>query len=932
MLNLENKDYDLNTLFSFEVLKEILLKLARAQVNLEEKVKNIINLYENKEKEDKENELINFETDEKINNVKDLIDNKEDKQLLISPKQSEIIILKKDNTDSQFIEKKNAEIEEKNNNEDDNKNEIENIEKDNKNENDDNQKDNKNENDDNKKDSKKEIENKKEDNKKVFENKKEDNKKEIENKKEDNNKEIEENENKKENDSESNKSENENEKKDIKNEIEINEKDDSEKENNIEIDNTPKQISSKETYTNTFNNNNNNHNNGISSELIKNMSKIIKQNKERITLLEKEIIVLKKQLNETKKKKDDPEYIKNINKKMSDLSEKISELDEKIDNCEVKCTKYDVISMIQDNGNGTVDATKVIVKALEEKVFKKMEMVENKVKNNSYLNEKFDLIINKIENDRQNIEKLFNLTGENKESIDELKNGMKEKSIIIKTNEDNITKIGKKLSDAREKLNKKINELNEMITNNSNAIEGIKNRSNEHVFKLGLGDNQIDKEIIDDINLKINDLRKKVNDLDNSMKLHFDNNQIDNLSTKVQNMKIILDKKITKDDLKDLYNLHLSDLDEINDTNNRILSLNEQVKQINSNIKSIFKKIDNFNANLSLIQASQSNGSNASVTNQPIIDFSKYIDNQKLNDTIKPVVKEMEKMFQEVYSLRRELSDIQNLNKDLINQNQLDKFEEKVNEKITEVKTIFSKRYLDKVEHYKAVKNLESQIKSQVDDNKKDADSWLMAKRPLKCFNCASCESNIKNITPSNEYLAWNKYPAGDRIYRMGQGFSHMLQMMTTEFVKSIEKNANEIQNENEQNYNKNLNLNSISENGRINTHSYANSEKTLIGLSVNNKPQYFEEQQILRKKSGKVRLPLMSKYIKSGKKVRNSDIPVSDEEGENNDLFDKNRFFGSPKILKIMKKKNANILNVNDALSDNININTEINNNPEKP
>jgi hypothetical protein len=299
-------------------------------------------------------------------------------------------------------------------------------------------------------------------------------------------------------------------------------------------------------------------------------------------------------------------------------------------------------------------------------------------------------------------------------------------------------------------------------------------------------------------------------------------------------------------------------------------------------------------------------------------------------DDVNPVVKEMEKMFQEVYSLRRELSDIQNLNKDLINQNQLDKFEEKVNEKITDVKTIFSKRYLDKVEHYKAVKNLESQIKLQVDDNKKDADSWLMAKRPLKCFNCATCESNIKNITPSNEYLAWNKYPAGDRIYRMGQGFSHMLQMMTTEFVKSIEKNANEIQNENEQNY-KNLNLNSISDNGRINTHSYANSEKTLIGLSVNNKPQYFEEQQILRKKSGKVRLPLMSKFIKSGKKVRNSDIPVSDEEGENNDLFDKNRLFGSPKILKIMKKKNANILSVN-TLSDNINLNTEVNNNPEKP
>ena len=43
MLNLENKEYDLNTLFSFEVLKEILLKLAKAQSNNDAQIKNIIN-------------------------------------------------------------------------------------------------------------------------------------------------------------------------------------------------------------------------------------------------------------------------------------------------------------------------------------------------------------------------------------------------------------------------------------------------------------------------------------------------------------------------------------------------------------------------------------------------------------------------------------------------------------------------------------------------------------------------------------------------------------------------------------------------------------------------------------------------------------------------------------------------------------------------
>ena len=41
MLNLDKKEYDLNTLFSFEVLKEILLKLARSQDKIENDIKNI---------------------------------------------------------------------------------------------------------------------------------------------------------------------------------------------------------------------------------------------------------------------------------------------------------------------------------------------------------------------------------------------------------------------------------------------------------------------------------------------------------------------------------------------------------------------------------------------------------------------------------------------------------------------------------------------------------------------------------------------------------------------------------------------------------------------------------------------------------------------------------------------------------------------------
>ena len=102
------------------------------------------------------------------------------------------------------------------------------------------------------------------------------------------------------------------------------------------------------------------------------------------------------------------------------------------------------------------------------------------------------------------------------------------------------------------------------------------------------------------------------------------------------------------------------------------------------------------------------------------------------------------------------------------------------------LKVYCNRKFADKIEINKTIKNIEVQIKDFT-GKKTDGDGWLMAKQPLKCFNCASCEANIKNTQPVQEYIPWNKYPQGERIYRMGQGFSHMLQMMTSEFVKTFE-------------------------------------------------------------------------------------------------------------------------------------------------
>ena len=69
---------------------------------------------------------------------------------------------------------------------------------------------------------------------------------------------------------------------------------------------------------------------------------------------------------------------------------------------------------------------------------------------------------------------------------------------------------------------------------------------------------------------KISDVRTKLNDLNNTLKI-FSNEEIQKIKNDVKELMYKIDTKIEKEDLKELYNLHLSDVDEINDLKDQIL-------------------------------------------------------------------------------------------------------------------------------------------------------------------------------------------------------------------------------------------------------------------------------------------------------------------------------------------------------------------------
>ena len=873
MLTLEKTEYDLNTLFSFDVLKEILLKLAKSQIRLENEINDIKNTLKNREEDLGLDEYKGEEEESYENN--NLIENKNININYTGSNQYENLNEKCD------IEDKKENVEQ---------NEKKEIEE-NKDINTGNDKyeDKKEEKKDGEpkspKEEKAEKEEKKEREEKII---KEENK-EVENKIE--NKNIEEkNILIKKNDLTETKIKN-NEKEASKNIPSTNVN------TNINITKNPNQnkITSKnfKISKNSIPSGEN-----VSPEVILKIMKQLNSQQAKIADLSKTTKNLNTEINSLKKFEptisSNSSQLSLINDKINSLIEKNNENNKKLEDMQVKVANFDIFSMFQDNGDGTIDATKILVKSLEEKVFKKFELIDQRYKVDSLENQKIknnvENMIPKINQFIIQIDKLNENETKYQEEFDNIKKESEENNNDLKLviNNDMNNSLENLKNSIEQNLENKISELEKKISE-------IKNNSGDNfdILKLGLGNNDVNQETIDALDKKITDLRKKMHDINNTLKLYMSNNDTDSLKNEIKDMKILLDKKITKDDLKELYNFHMNTNDEINDLKDQMSLTYEDIRKMTKDINNIQQKIESINGNLSLLRDNPKMGS------MPIIDFSKYIDQAKLTETLRPILKELEKIYREFDSVRRDLSVFDEENKKNT-KNQINKLDDEISKKINDLKNIIQKKYIEKIEFNKSIKTLEVQIKSLGDEGKKDADSWLLAKRPLKCFNCASCEANIKNDYNSADYLPWKKYPKGEKIHRMGQGFSHMLQMMTSEFVKSIERNE----------FNQDLEINTKNNFGNFNSISTQFNDKNNNNIVINNTRDNKDDLIKNLKKNSKMKLPKVHPYsnTKMKKYKLEETLPVSEDDFNYNEVINNNedeiKEPNSPKILKIYKKK----------------------------
>ena len=212
-----------------------------------------------------------------------------------------------------------------------------------------------------------------------------------------------------------------------------------------------------------------------------------------------------------------------------------------------------------------------------------------------------------------------------------------------------------------------------------------------------------------------------------------------------------------------------------------------------------------------------------------MFDTSKYLELVAFNKFLAGIQKEKEKTDQSINDIHKLLNDMAEVIKTKSSSEDMKTFEEIINNKIEELKLFCLKKFPDKIENNKNIKYLDSQIRHiiEVYIKKVDkADQWLIAKKPLGGYSCASCEAYLGELKKSQDYMPWNKYPNRDKDknFRLGNGFSRMLNMLNVDFknqIDQIKDNAYESDNESRNPLDTNLNRRRLSKNlSSANIHS----------------------------------------------------------------------------------------------------------------
>ena len=530
-----------------------------------------------------------------------------------------------------------------------------------------------------------------------------------------------------------------------------------------------------------------------------------------------------------------------------------------------------LISKLENKFNNQMKTVEAGLNKLEETNFKMLKDVQN-IKNAQDLNKRN---INSIKQSNENI-----ITNMRAMEAKILKLGQeKEQKVEI----EQIIKKEKEKEEIEETPKKEEKEKRESFLSSSRKSEP----------QIDLENNEIIKEI----NNRISDLEKSVKIIPNQLGIEQIKLDISALKSGIGNFALASELKETKEKEED--------------TQKQLNFLKEQFEDFLSNnadhedLQNVKRKLELANSKVHDLEENYqilNNKLNVNTKNKTsIISTEKYLETQIFENFKNQIIKEFSSVNDNFTHLRRLVDNILEALKNKPSYRDIKALEEELLVKYEELKVASSKKFAERIETTKNFKYLDSQIKNILQiyiKKEKRSENWLLAKKPITNL-CASCEAYIGELKDNNSYQPWNKYPLkdpNDKAYRLGNGFSKMLQMVQLD--ENDKKSAGIITQQNNHDFNlgtKLLKLDKVDSNlnnevniGPIKTE--INNHNSLPKIKGNNTMTNFSKKNNTVENAGKSKQGNnMMKEIETNEQIDVNDF--SDEEEDR-----------KPKIIKITK------------------------------
>ena len=630
--------------------------------------------------------------------------------------------------------------------------------------------------------------------------------------------------------------------------------------------------------------------NNVTEHTIYSINQQIRLINSKIKNIEKEILPTLKDDVNSLKSKTIPKIFDKFSSIEDDLKKKFSEIEENIERCNEQSRRFDLSNFLSVNNEGmNSDVSNIYYKLLDDKIKDNDKKYENKCKK---LSEDNSQLFTNIINNKNDIEKLnaelISLQNQFKEINNQLNENQKKSinDLLTQNNNKINSEIKNQINLNNTKMESKIDEfLNELK-------EGLKSQNNSNNKNNNNENFTIDKTLLDFVRKKINELDNEVSNITydlNGIKQYAKekNKNFEEIKQTFNNIFKNLAEKIQLKDLNELYQLNSDNTGEIHYLKEKIKEINETLEKFSDDKVIISNRIEILTQDIENKKNDSNNNNNN--YNKPEINLTNYIKEKQLKEALTPFNKEILKLKNEEDLINMRIEDINDKIKNLETKERINKLEENFTNQLSEISKKLKNKYLDKVDFNKIIKNIDIQLKLLSEKSEsKDSDNWILAKKPLKCFNCASCEANVVADNPPKEFMPWNKY-SGEKQYRIiGQGFSKLLQKINENKTYNDPKEQSfdyEIKNNNLNN-----NVNNVSN----------------LGFKKEN-----NENLINQKKNN-----VLPKLYKSRKKKvwESSSVQVSEDDKESGE--DSLEFRpSSPKIIKITKIKNDK----NDVLTEKV-------------